>query len=234
MKVAIQKQKLEYAKVLQQMMLTEPELRKHIAADLRWEKYADKYITEKHAKAFFTNNPDIFNGSMVKARHILVTPKTKDAKTVEAVKAQLTALKAQIEKEVTAELSKLPSGTDNLSIAKARAELATRTFSAAATKHSACPSSKQGGDIGWFYRSGMMVEPFARTAFSMKPGQVSDVVPTEFGYHLILVTDRRPGKAVKYEDVSKEVQGVYRDKARRSIIQQLRQRGKIVIHPIAR
>jgi parvulin-like peptidyl-prolyl isomerase len=66
------------------------------------------------------------------------------------------------------------------------------SFEDAAKAYSDCPSSKQGGDLGYFFRYGQMVEPFAAAAYAQQKGVVGDPVRTEFGLHLIKVTDRRP------------------------------------------
>ncbi len=63
-------------------------------------------------------------------------------------------------------------------------------FSKLAKKYSVCPSSENGGDIGYFGK-GRMVRDFDHAAFSLPVGKVSDPVRTEFGYHLILVTAKR-------------------------------------------
>jgi len=57
-------------------------------------------------------------------------------------------------------------------------------FAKLATEKSICPSRKKGGDLGWFGH-GMMVRPFEQAAFALQKGQLSEVVKTEFGYHVI-------------------------------------------------
>ena len=64
------------------------------------------------------------------------------------------------------------------------------SFEDAAEKYSLCPSSVNGGDLGYFKR-GQMVQPFSDVAFDLKVGQISDPVGTKFGRHLIKVVDKR-------------------------------------------
>jgi peptidyl-prolyl cis-trans isomerase C len=210
-------------------MLTEEELKEQITAQLRWEKFVSSQSPDDKLKAYFEQNIETFDGSMVRARHILLAPKDEAGKA-EATK-QLRELKAAIEAEVGAALAKLPADTDNLTRQKQRERLLDQAFAKAAQEKSSCDSKRDGGDLNWFPRAGTMVEPFSKAAFALKPYQISDVVVTEFGYHLIMVTARKPGQPTKFEDVKDAVKEVYGSKLREAVTTQMRARAKIEIAP---
>lgn len=69
------------------------------------------------------------------------------------------------------------------------------SFAEAARRHSAGPSRRQGGDIGYFPRRGALDEEFVRQAFALAKGEMSKPFPTAFGVHLVIVTDVKPGDA---------------------------------------
>lgn len=101
----------------------------------------------------------------VRASHILLMYKGSARSTA-------TRSKAEAQEQIQTLKNELAGGADFASLAK---------------QHSDCPSSAKGGDLGMF-GPGQMVKPFETAAFSMPVGGVSDVVETDFGYHLIMRT----------------------------------------------
>jgi peptidyl-prolyl cis-trans isomerase D len=116
----------------------------------------------------------------------------------------------------------IETGSDEAA-AKARAEkLATEAkagadFAALASQNSDDPGSKgQGGDLGWATRDSF-VAPFADALFAMQPGQVSDPVKTQFGYHIIKLEAVEPGAQRPFEDVRAELEADYRREQAQSV-----------------
>lgn len=77
------------------------------------------------------------------------------------------------------------------------------SFEDAAKKYSSCPSSQEGGNLG-FFSAGQMVPEFEQAAFSLKPGEMSGPVKTQFGYHIILTEEKKPAGIMPY-DKAKEM-----------------------------
>lgn len=86
-------------------------------------------------------------------------------------------------------------------------------FAEEARRHSDCPSGAQGGSLGWFGR-GMMVKEFDEAAFALGKGQVSDVVTTCFGYHIIYKADEKGGQPQTLVDVHDRIRELLRHQAR--------------------
>jgi parvulin-like peptidyl-prolyl isomerase len=109
----------------------------------------------------------------VHARHILISVKSPEASTEEGLDKPAARAKAE---EV---LKRVKAGDEN--------------FESLAKEYSTDPGSKEnGGDLGWFGR-GRMVPDFEKAAFALQPGQVSDIVESPFGFHIIKVEGRRNG-----------------------------------------
>ncbi|MBX7104982.1 MAG: peptidylprolyl isomerase [Gemmataceae bacterium] len=221
------KAKQDFGKMMKDLNLTDEELRTQIAADLRWEKFAIGRATDPALADMYKNNEDMFNGSMVRARHILITPPAGDAQAAAAAKANLANIRKEVIAAGDAAVAKVPANVDAMTREKARAAAMEEAFSAAAGKYSACPSKKEGGDISWFPRAGSMVEPFAKAAFALKPFEISDVVPTQFGFHLIMATGRKPGQTVTFDKVKDEVKELFCAQLREALCTHLRQTAKI-------
>ena len=182
------------------------QLREEIRNTVALSKYMGKNIKADELKSYFDSNQDYFNGEEVRASHILVdTRGLKSEKELGEAKEKIDKLKKEID-----------SGADFAELAK---------------KNSDCPSSEKGGDLGFFEKKGTMVEPFANAAFSLKVGEVSEPVKTQFGLHLIKVTERREGEEVSYEDeeVKEKVDQFYRDEKKESLLESLRKKAKIEI-----
>src|SRR5262245_21550786 len=227
----VKKHGQDYQKMLKDLMLTEEELKAQVTADLRWEKFAVGKATDAALKQLFDQNSEMFDGSLVRARHILLTPAAGDATAAQA-RAQLAQIKQQVEAEAAKEVAKIPASADPLARETERIKKLEDLFGKQAEKCSACPSKKDGGDLNWFPRAGSMVEPFAKAAFALKPGQMSDPVQSPFGYHLILVTARKPGQPTQFEQVKEEVREIFCNRLREDLVAKLRQSAKIVITPV--
>jgi peptidyl-prolyl cis-trans isomerase D len=138
-------------------------------------------VTEEDSKRFYNENAAKFQGDEKRrASHILIgfgPGATPEAKAQAKKKAE----------EILAEVKKNPA-----------------KFAELAKKNSQDPgSAEKGGDLGMFGR-GAMVKAFEEAAYSMKPGQVSDLVQSEFGFHIIKLTEVS-GQAQSYESLKPQI-----------------------------
>ena len=112
----------------------------------------------------------------------------------------------------------LVKGTDDKALDKIK-EIRERIvsgkadFAEEAKKNSDCPSGAEGGSLGWFGR-GMMVPEFDKVAFEMKKGEISGVVTTQFGYHIIYKADEKGGGEQTLVDVHDQVKDLLRHESR--------------------
>ena len=193
--------------VLKQNGVSVSAFKKDLKNQVKMQKLANEVgkikVTDADCKNFYNKNLSKFkHDKQVRASHILIganpyqiqqeltsDPKNKiDDKElkakVEEVMAQKKAEAEKIAKELQADNSK---------------------FAAYAKKYSEDPNSaKQGGDLGFFAKD-TMVKEFADAAFKAKPNTVTDPVKSQFGYHIILVTDRREAGVMPYEKVKSDI-----------------------------
>ena len=94
-------------------------------------------------------------------------------------------------------------------IKEIQTKLETETFEELAKQYSDDPgSAAQGGDLGWA-ETGLFVPEFESALFSMNVGETSEVVKTDFGYHLIRMDDIKPGQQQAFEDIEYELELEY-------------------------
>jgi peptidyl-prolyl cis-trans isomerase C len=176
----------QFHSALTQMNLSEVEVRTQIERGLAIRELIDQKIASKiiisdaQTKAYYESNPQMFKQpEQIKASHILVK--------VDAGAAE--AQKTEARKKIETVQQKVKNGDDFAQLAK---------------EYSEGPSKTRGGDLGYF-RRGQMVKPFDDAAFAMQKNEVSDIVTTRFGYHLIKVYDKKPAKTMAYTDVKEKL-----------------------------
>jgi peptidyl-prolyl cis-trans isomerase C len=216
---------------LKELNFTEAEFRGQVEALVRWDKFVNDQGTDEKLKKFFEANRETFDGTQVRARHILLAPSSADPKATEAAIAKLQQFKKEAEEAGNAAVAKLPANADAFTKKKMYNDSMDAAFAELARQNSVCGSKKAGGDLMWFNRVHDMIEPFSQAAFALEPYHMSDVVKTQLGYHLILVTDRRAGHEVKFDDVKQKVKEVYGDRLREAVLAAMRPRAKIEIVP---
>lgn len=141
-------------------------------------------VTEVDANNFYTENLKRFEKpEQIRASHILIKPDTSDpnADPNQAKAKSLTKIKGLLEQ--------IKAGAD---------------FARLARDNSACPSAADGGDLGFFPR-GKMEPSFEKAAFAMDVNQVSDIVETSYGYHIIKVTDCKAAIVTPFEQVKDQI-----------------------------
>ncbi len=105
-------------------------------------------------------------------------------------------------------------------------------FAESARAHSKDLTKDRGGDLGYFQK-GQMIPEFEKVCFSLDPGQMSDIVKTRFGYHIIKVTDKQPSKYKQLPEVKEKIRAKLTDQAKqqefRNFVKLLKDRAKIDI-----
>jgi len=147
---------------------------------LKQEVYDKARVGPDEAKEYYKAHPEEFTTpEEVWARHILIKV-PEDATEAQRDEALKTIEKAAL---------RIQNGEAFAAVAKEASQDVTASY---------------GGDLGYFAR-GRMVPEFEAAAFSLEKGQVSDIVDTKYGYHLIKVEDKRPQMLIPFEEVEQEL-----------------------------
>ena len=181
------------------------EFKRSIKHSLALEKYFNNKLDDRTLEKYFDGNKSLFNGESVKVSHILID--TRNMKTQEELSHAQEQIKS-IKKEIDIGAA----------------------FDEMANKYSSCPSAQNGGDLGFIQRKGNLAKSFLDMAFSLRIGQISEPVQTEYGYHLIKVTEKKEGAHVKFGDVKEKVRLAVLDEETLKLLSQLHKAAQIVIN----
>jgi len=162
------------------------EVRKGLARNRFMEaQWAGKInVTEEDALKYYQENPKQFETpEQVRASHILIKPEFTDPN------ADPNEAKAKAKAKTEDLLKQLKEGADFAELAKS---------------HSACPSAPKGGDLGFFPR-GETTPAFENAAFELEIGKISEIVETEYGYHIIKVTEHKDASTTSFEQAKDDI-----------------------------
>ena len=206
----------EYDKALSQQGLTEKQLTEKLRDEAVLQKYVGTKVfnqvavTDQAAREFYDQNQDkMQRPERVHARHILIK--------VEPGAAEADKQKAKDKAEGL--LKEIQGGAD---------------FAKLAAENSDDPGSKaRGGDLSWFSR-GQMVPPFDKAVFALaKPNDLSGVVETQFGYHIIQLLEKEAASAVPFEEAKPRIDQMLKQRQAgqrlESHVEGLKKQGKVEI-----
>lgn len=201
-----------YKEKLEKAGVTEDFLKEQIKKDLVVAKYKENFIkdikiSDKEMEAYYNNHKDQFNVEEVKASQILISTLDKDNKEVSKEEKEKLKEKAQ------SVLDKIKNNEDFANLAKEYSD----------DKN----SGKDGGDLGYFAKSDKNVE-FTKAVFKLDTNQVSNLIETPYGYHIVKVTDKRP-VTKSFEDSKDDIKAKILNEKYTKHIDSLYKNGKITI-----
>jgi parvulin-like peptidyl-prolyl isomerase len=206
----LERQRVTLEDVLANENLTMPEFKDRTTTTLQWHRYLTQKATDGTLKAYFDKNKDIFDNSQVRASHILIRLEpTASAADIEKAKKKLEGIREEI---VSGKI----------------------TFADAANKYSEddMGDTKNGGDLSYFNRRGKYLDEFSDAAFALRKGEISKPILTEYGWHLIQVTDQRAGGPVEFKAIRERVMAQYAYDLQDQSVALMKKDAKITIKPL--
>ena len=205
LETALRKQNKKLSDYLAENSMTDAQLRLQTLTGLQWRDYTKARVTEADVAQYYKDNKDFFDGTQVRVSHIILRlPRNASPQEEQATHSKLQAIRQDI-------------------------EAGKISFADAAKNHSQCSTAPEGGDVGFIRRKFMYEESFAKAAFNpqLRVGDMIGIVRTEYGLHLIKLTDRKPGQATQYEKIKDNVRDVYIAELRMNIVARARKTAKI-------
>ena len=194
--------------ILKQNGLTSAEFKSGITEQVKIKKLAEQLgnsdVSDADAKKYYDKNIVKFkHPEEVKVSHILIAANRKDIEDlIKAENEGKELSEADLKAKVDAKMKEKREKAEKL-LAELKKD--PSKFAKLAKENSEDPgSAENGGDLGFFPR-GRMVPEFEKAAFSMKPNTVSDIIQTQYGYHIMLVADRKEAGQDPYEKVQNDI-----------------------------
>lgn len=197
--------------ILKENGISNSQFRDDLKEEVKMKKLAKELgnssVSDAEAKKFYNDNIDKFKyPDKVRASHILVS--VNPVEITEIVKSDSknknlddAAIKAKVNEEIKAREDKI-----NKLLAEVKKD-PTQFAKLAKENSDDTATAVKGGDLG-FFAAKEMVPEFSKAAFAMKPNTISDKpVKTQFGYHIIMVTDRAAAGQTPYEKVKNDIKG---------------------------
>jgi peptidyl-prolyl cis-trans isomerase C len=186
------------------------DIRKEYENRIRWQEHVKTKGTEATLRKYLSEHRDLFGGTLIRASHILLR--------VEPIAPQAEKEKAK---------QKLLQIKQDIADGKTTFALAANKFS-----QDTANSGGAGGDLDYFSLTTGFPEEFTNVAFKLKKGLISDPVETPYGFHLILLTDRKEGKPVDFEQNKIYIMNEFGNELQKNVVNAQRQRAKIEIKPM--
>lgn len=206
----------DFDKALKEHGQTLAKFKEHLTAALKQKKWVDAQtagkmtVSDKDVKDFYDQHPESFKQpAEVQASHILIqVPQDAKPEVVAAKKKEIETIAARIKK-----------GED---------------FAKVAAEVSEDPGSKtKGGDLGFFPQEGAMVPEFSNAAFKLAKGEVSAPVRTQFGFHLIKVTDKKDARTIPFDEAKPKIaeflKAQKQQQATRDVLEGLRKKADVKV-----
>jgi parvulin-like peptidyl-prolyl isomerase len=185
---------------------TEAQLRADWTTSIQLSNYVQQHVTDDQLKAYHAAHRDHFDKVEVRVSHILIR----------IARGSLPGERATAMEKMQAIRAEVMAGRID--------------FATAASKFSQEQSGRAGGDLGFILRrSPELEEPVVKAAFAMKVGEISSVLETSSGVHLIVVTDRKSGTPTAIEKCVLEVLEAYTEDYRADLITKLKREGQVRI-----
>lgn len=200
----------EYKNKLKDLGINDTYLKSQQEQDLIIQKYKENFdknlkISDKEMKTYYDEHKADYYKDEVKASHILISTVDDNGKELSESK------KKEAKKKAEEVLKKAKSDQEFSELAK---EYSDDTVSAA-----------QGGDLGYFTK-GKMVKEFEDAAFNLKPGEISDIVESEYGYHIIKVYDK-VDKQLSFDEVKDEIKTILTENKYIESIEEISKKAKV-------